>query len=464
MSAANATAPVKRSANKDGGQGRRNLFLAIIAVLQVGALVLVLLTVARPPTTKVGPLLGTGVTSADITAFTVTGPKGASVTLKRAGTNWVLPDLGNYPAKTARVKTFLDELVALHRSGLVATTKDAYKRLKVATDTYERKVALTLKDGKTETLYVGSEPSYGSTHVRMASDTGVYVTHSLHSTDARTDAAGYVDPTVLSLNESNVTRLEVKNGSGDFVFTKGSSGWSMQNVPSGKTFDPNSINTILSSLTKLQLDEPLGKTAKPAYGFAKPLAVVTLTTVSKPASSTSGAGAGKGAAATGTTTTGATTTGAAKTGAAKTGAAKTAGAGTTTATTGAGATTTKSGTAATGTAAAGAATTSTPAGKGSTSSTTSSTASTPAKPAKASAPPVTTTTTITIGAKDKAGFYPIRISSSPFIVRASDTSLGGVVGDKATDFYAKPKSSSSSNGIHGLGGVVNTPGGTPTGQ
>jgi len=378
---------------------RGNLWLAVLAVVQIGLLALVLLTVARPPKASSGPLLGKNATVANITAFTVTGSDGKSVTLKRDGTSWVLPDQGGYPAQGSRVKSFLQQLVGLQRSGLVATTADAYKRLEVTKDTFQKKVELTLKSGGSETLLIGSEPSYGSTHVRLASDKGVYVTHALHASDARTDPAGYIDTTVLSLDPANLTRLEVKNAAGDLVFTHAKSGWSMQGLPAGKQLNGQAVSTLANSLTSLQLDEPLGKAVKPAYGFDKPLAVVTLTTV-KPAKPANGGGSGTGS----TSTTGSSTAPAGGSG---------------------------------GSASASSAT---KAATGGATSTATKPASQPA------AVPVTTTTTITVGAKDKDGFYPIQVSGSPYIVRVSSSALGGVVGKKQADFIAKPPSSTGSSG------------------
>lgn len=329
-----------RPAGTARGGRRGNLWLAALAVVQLGVLALVMLTVVRPPAPSSGPLLGKTVTVADIEAFTVTGHDGTAVTVKRDGVNWVLPDQGGFPAQTSRVEGFLEQLTALQKSGLVATTKDAYKRLQVTPDDYQRQVALTLKGGKTETLFIGSEPSYGSTHVRVASDKGVYVTHTMHASDARTDAAGYVDTTALKLDPAHVTRVAVTNAQGDLVFTRSGSSWSLQGLPSGRRLDSGAVTSLVGSLSDVQLDEPLGKKVEPAYGFAKPLAVVTLTTV------------------------------------------------------------------------------------------------TPA--------PLTKTTTITVGAKDKDGFYPIRISGSPYIVRVSSSSLGDVIAKKPADFLAKPAASSSS--------------------
>lgn len=374
---------------------RGNLGLAVLALVQLGLLALVLLTVARPPKTSSGPLLGKNVTVANITAFTVTGSDGSSVTLERNGTNWVLPHQGSYPAQSARVKSFLQQLVGLQRSGLVATTADAYKRLKVTKDTFQKKVELTLKGGGSKTLLIGSEPSYGSTHVRLASDKGVYVTHALHASDARSDPSGYVDTTLLSLDQANLTRMEVRNAAGDLVFTHAKSGWSMQGLPSGKQLDSHAVSSLAGNLTSLQLDEPLGKTVKPAYGFDKPLAVVTLTTV-KPAKSAGASGASA------PSTNGPSTTAS-------------------------GTSTSSAGNASAGNAGAGSAATAAP-------------------PA---AKPATTTTTITVGAKDKKGFYPIRVSGSPYIVRVSSSALGGVVGKKQADFIAKPASSTGSSGAAG---------------
>lgn len=389
--------------------GRGNLWLAALAVVQVGLLILVLLTVARPPVLSKGPLLGKDVTPSSITAFTVTGSNGKSVSLKRSGIDWVLPEMGGYPAQASRVKSFLQKLTALQRSGLVATTKDAYKRLKVTSSTFQRKIALTLKGGKTETLYIGSEPSYGSTHVRLASDSGVYVTHSLHASDARTDAAGYVNTTALNLSSAKVTRMEVKNANGDFVFTQGKNGWSMKGLASGKKLDSQKVSSLAGSLTDLQLNEPLGKTAKPAYGLANPTAVVTLTTVT-PAKT--GKGAAKNSSGGSTTSTGSS-----------------GGSG-------------KAASSATGSGASGSATSGSSAGSAAGSATAAS----------GTSKPVTTTTTLTVGKKDKAGFYPLRISSSPYLVRVTSAALGGAMSKKASDFIVQPKKKSS--GASGAGGAV----------
>lgn len=426
------------SARRGARQGRGNLWLGVLAVVQAGLVVLVLLTVARPPTTKTGPLLGAGVKTSDITAFTVTGKSGSKVTLKRSGVHWVLPDLGDYPAKASRVTSLLNELTALKRSGLVAITKDAYKRLQVAPTDYQRKVALTLKGGKTETLYIGSEPTYGSTHVRLASGKGVYVTHSLHASDARTDASGYVDPTALKLNAADVTRVEVKNAHGDFVFTKTGKSWSLHGIPTGRTLNAHAVSTMVSSLADLQLNEPLGKKVEPAYGFSKPLAVVTITTVTKQSPSGSGSakgspGAGKGSAKAGGSSGAKASTSRASA------AATSANVATSTAKASAspkgGAKAAPSQGAAKGSSAA--------AGSAKPSSTANATAN--AAPAQT----VTKTTTITVGAKDKSGFYAVRLSSSPFIIRASGYSLGDVVSKKEADFLTKPPKKSGSGKASG---------------
>ena len=380
---------------------RGNLGLAVLALVQLALLVLVLLTVARPPKTSTGPLLGKDVTVANVTAFTVTGSDGSSVTLRRDGTNWVLPDQGGYPAQSARVKSFLQQLVGLQRSGLVATTADAYKRLKVTKDTYQKKVDLTLKGGGSKTLLIGSEPSYGSTHVRLASDKGVYVTHALHASDARTDPSGYVDATVLSLDQANLTRMEVRNAAGDLVFTHAKSGWSLKGLPSGKKLDTQAVGNLAASLTSLQLNEPLGKTVKPAYGFDKPLAVVTLTTV-RPAKKAGSSGSGANASSTNASSANASSANGSGTNASNAGS-------------------------------------------------TSAGAAQPASKPAAATPAKTTTTTITVGAKDKGGFYPVRVSGSPYVVRVSSSALGGVVGKTQADFIAKPAPNGGGSGAAGGG-------------
>ena len=90
----------ERTVRPSRPQGRSNAWLGMLAIVQAAILVFVLLTVARPPSTKTGPLLGNGVQTSDITAFTVTGSDGSKVSLERDGTQWVLPNQGGYPARS----------------------------------------------------------------------------------------------------------------------------------------------------------------------------------------------------------------------------------------------------------------------------------------------------------------------------------------------------------------------------
>ncbi len=477
-----STATAPRNAAGVRRLDRRNLILAGLAVVQAGALAFVLLTVAAPPKTQVGPLLGSSFAADKVTAITITDSDGKTVQLAHDSGSWTLPVAGGYPADDAKVSNLLDTLAGLQANGLVATSESSYKRLKVGPDDYQAKIDLKVSGGGTTTLLVGSSPSYGSTHLRVDGDKGVYLSHTLKASDARTDPSTWIDPQVLSLDPANVTKLEVNDAQGDFVFRKDASGWSMAGLGAGDTFDPSTVATAVSRIATLRVHAPLGKDAKPAYGFDAPTAVLTLTTTAPAAGDGANGAKPKGAAG--------NAAGAADNG----GGAAGAGADTATAP-GAGATApgtaasaTAPGTAAssaaaspnppntnapgaagtngTGASAAGANSTSTNANNTNANNTspnstspnstnansTNGNAAATGSPATA-AQATTTTTTITVGAKQDDGNYAVRLSSSPYVFAVSDFALGELPSKAKADFLKKPDAKGAGTGGAGTGGA-----------
>lgn len=402
MSAASAPAP-----RRAGAWPRGNLVLAALAVVQLAVLLLVVLTVARPPRTQAGPLLGAGVTPDAVVGITLTDADGNTLDLAKKGVDWVLPDAGDYPADATRVGDFLTAVTGLQRRGLVADTKDAYKRLKVADDAFERKVTLTLDGGASTTLLIGSEPSYGSTHLRVQGDQGVYLTHTLHASQARTDASAWIDPQVVDLNKADVTEVTLHNAQGTFHFTRSGDGWTLDGLRSGKTLDPHQVSLLLDRVTQLRIHAPLGKTAKPAYGLDAPTATLTLVTQPRPAAAPDSSGASGGASG---------------------------------ASTGSGTPTAAGGTAAGDTAAGGTASgapVAAGAGSNPAPSTTAPTTTAPSTPAPST--PAPTTTTITVGAKLDDGNYAVTTSTTPYLLSVSSYALDEAPAKAQADFLVKPK-------------------------
>jgi hypothetical protein len=397
-----------------------NMWLALLALVQIAVLVLVVLTVARPPAKAMGPLLGADVTPDKVVGIRVEDGDGNTIELKKAGVDWVLPGADSYPADGQRVGDFLSALTGLQRRGLVADTSDAYKRLEVADDSFQRKVTLTLDGGGTTTLLIGSEPSYGSTHLRVQGDQGVYLSHTLHSSQARTDASAWVKPVVVDLDKANVTAVTIHNAQGELHFSRSGDGWSLDGLGAGQTFDPQRLSSFLDRVTQLRLHAPLGKTVDASYGLDAPTATITL--VTQPPAKASGSNAAGGNA--GSDTSAAAATSSTPASGSDAAPATTAGA------PGSSAPATTAGAPGSSASASAADAKGTAASNASNASNASADTATP------------TTTTITVGAKLDDGNYAVQTSTTPYVLSVSSYALGEAISKAQADFLVKPQTSS----------------------
>ncbi len=413
-----------------------NMWLALLALVQIAVLVLVVLTVARPPAQAVGPLLGADVTPDKVVDIRVEDADGNTIELKKAGVDWVLPGADSYPADGQRVGDFLSALTGVQRRGLVADTSDAYKRLEVADDSFQRKVTLTLDGGGTTTLLIGSEPSYGSTHLRVQGDQGVYLSHTLHSSQARTDASAWVKPVVVDLDKANVTAVTIHNAQGELHFTRSADGWSLDGLDAGQTLDPQQLSAFLDRVTQLRLHAPLGKTVDASYGLDAPTATITL--VTQPPAKASGGNA-SGSNAPGSNASGSNASGSNASGGNAGSDASAAAATSSTPASGSGAAQAATAGAPGSGASAGAADAKgAAASNASNASNASADTATPTTSADTATP---TTTTITVGAKLDDGNYAVQTSTTPYVLSVSSYALGEAAGKTQADFLVKPPAS-----------------------
>jgi hypothetical protein len=217
-----------------------------------------------------------GVTAEQIVSLTIGDATGNSINLAKEGDAWVLPDVDSYPTQADKVTGLVDKIVGLKTGHLVAQTSTSYKRLKVATDDYERLVQFNLADGTAHKLYVGTSPSYGATHVRADDQAGVYLTPDLSISDVGVGANNWVDTAYLNVPADQVVAVTLENANGRFEFTKTNDTWTMQGLAAGETLDQSQVTALVNKARYVVLSRPLGKTADPAYGMDTPGAVVTI--------------------------------------------------------------------------------------------------------------------------------------------------------------------------------------------
>jgi Domain of unknown function (DUF4340) len=264
---------------------RRNEILVATLVVQV--ILIVLLTTLRAPAgaSAVKPLFP-GIKNTDVVELTIQDNSKKVITLTKKDTNWVLPQSDDFPADNTKVGAFIDKLLKVSSGRLVAQTASSYTRLQVADDNYLRRVEFTAANGATHTLLIGSSPGAGEVHIRTDGASEVWLTDSLASQDAGSDAATWINPIYLTVQQDKVNSVVITNHNGTFQFDKDSSNaWKIQGLTTTQTLDQTKLTDLLSRVALLSMSQPVGKSLKPEYGLQSPTAVITLTLQQATASS-----------------------------------------------------------------------------------------------------------------------------------------------------------------------------------
>jgi hypothetical protein len=171
----------------------------------------------------------------------------------------------------------LDKIVALDTRRFVTRTSASEKRLQVGADSFLRRVDLETTSTVKYTLYLGSSPSYGATHVRAEGSDDTYLANNLTSYEFYTTAASWVDTAYFSVTQDQLSAVVVKNAKGTLTFNHDAAGnWALAELPAGEQPDADVIKQAVDRATSVTLLKPLGKTNLAVYGLDNPLAVVTL--------------------------------------------------------------------------------------------------------------------------------------------------------------------------------------------
>jgi hypothetical protein len=75
--------------------------------------------------------------------------------------------------------------------------------------------------------------------------------------------------------------LRLENAAGQFDFEKDGDVWTMAGLVEGETFKETTLQTLLSRVSSVSMQRPLGQEAQAAYGLGEPSAVVTIQTRSE---------------------------------------------------------------------------------------------------------------------------------------------------------------------------------------
>ena len=215
----------------------------------------------------------------DVVSMTIADADGQVIEVREAAGVWGLPDADNYPAKADEIAGVLGKIEGLNTRRLVTRTDASHKRLQVAASDFVRRIDLETVDGIKYTLYLGSSPSQGASHVRVEGKNEAYLTSGLVSWDVGTTPASWVDTAYYRAEQDELVQVTLENAQGTFAFDRDEEGnWTWAELPGDGELATDKVNTAINRAASITLTRPLGRERMAAYGLDTPNAVVTLKT------------------------------------------------------------------------------------------------------------------------------------------------------------------------------------------
>ena len=250
-----------------------NKILVVILIIQ---LALTAFVFWPKSTVQAGEPLFADFAASEVAKLTIRDNEDNVIVLAKNGENWVLPEADDFPVQADKVSTLLEKLEGIKGNRLVTQTEASHNRLKVDENDFNRLIEIELADGTQHKLYVGSSGGASATHVRADGQPEVYLA-DMNTFDVSAQPSGWIDTLYVEIPQENVVAVKLENENGTFEFAKEGDTWTMLDLAEDEVFNESGLTGMLNNAATVRLTAPLGKAEESAYGFNKPLAVVTLT-------------------------------------------------------------------------------------------------------------------------------------------------------------------------------------------
>ncbi|OQX38489.1 MAG: hypothetical protein C3L25_06050 [Candidatus Sedimenticola endophacoides] len=221
-----------------------------------------------------------------IDRITLEGPEDAKVTLERNGSDWVLPDLGEFPANSNKVKQLFERLKALRSGTPIATSGGARERFKVSDEQFERRITLSEDDDTVARLFLGSSPGMRLIHARNEASDAIHAV-KMAVYDVPVKASDWEDKSVLTLPKTQITAINVNGlhlqrssliADSDKATEDSSQSptWQADGLGEGQQLKASAADKLAGLLADLQFEKVLGREAKDEYGLTEPVLELSL--------------------------------------------------------------------------------------------------------------------------------------------------------------------------------------------
>lgn len=171
------------------------------------------------------------------------------VVLIRSAEQWLLPELEDLPADSAKVRSLLQRISGEQEAWPIAQSSAARQRFQVADYYYQRRLALFSAGQALDTLYLGTSPRFRKVHARNDRQDAIYsITLSTFDTPATSGA--WLEPNLLQVRAP--LRIDT-----DFYNLSFESGRWLSGA--GRVPNELQLEGLISALKSLQIDGIAGK-------------------------------------------------------------------------------------------------------------------------------------------------------------------------------------------------------------
>lgn len=206
------------------------------------------------------------INTAEVNALVLEDGEGHTLQLTKEKDQWLLPELALFPADTVRVQGLIDRLVGLQRGWPEATTLEAAKRFKVASDRFERKLTLRTNSTDLGAVYFGSSPGLRKTYVRVDGSQEIQtLALASHELEVRADA--WIDTRVLHIKAEQIMRVALPG----LWLERHQEGLQPTDLAADEEIVTSRRDALMKRLANLAISTVLGKEIKPEYGVEKPV-------------------------------------------------------------------------------------------------------------------------------------------------------------------------------------------------
>jgi hypothetical protein len=238
---------------------------AVLVLVQAGLWVWSHVANNRSTSSQAGKGFLLKINTAEVNALVLEDGEGHTLQLIKEKDQWQLPALASFPADAVRVQGLIDRLAGEQRGWPEATTLEAAKRFKVASERFERK--LTLRNNSTDlgVVYFGSSPGLRKTYVRVDGSQEIQaLALASHELEMRADA--WIDTRVLQLKVEQVMRVTLPG----LQLERHQEGLQPTDLAADEEIVPARRDALMKRLANLAISAVLGKEIKPEYGQATP--------------------------------------------------------------------------------------------------------------------------------------------------------------------------------------------------